>query len=64
MLKVGRKWRKLLAHAPLPAEGGRPEAYPLHCGVPIGFAASAACLAAAADVLVDAWKQRRSHASW
>ncbi|CAL1171994.1 unnamed protein product [Cladocopium goreaui] len=40
-LRVGRRWRKYMAHPPLKATAEYPEMFPAHAGVPMGFTAAA-----------------------
>ena len=40
-LRIGRRWRKYMAHPPLPRTASQASAYPLRCAAPMGFAASA-----------------------
>ena len=40
-LRIGRRWRKYMAHPPLPRTASQAPAYPLHCAALMGFAASA-----------------------
>ena len=42
MLRVGRRWRKLLAHPPVPATSSFEKRYPVHIACPMGFTGSAA----------------------
>ena len=40
-LRIGRRWRKYMAHPPLKATAEYPEMFPAHAGVPMGFTAAA-----------------------
>ena len=42
MLRVGRRWQKLLAHPPMPATEEFGVRYPVHTACPMGFTGSAA----------------------
>ena len=41
-LRIGSRWRKYMAHPPLPSSSHNPSMFPVHRGVPMGFTAAAA----------------------
>ena len=40
-LRIGRRWKKYMAHPPLKATSQHPEMFPTHAAVPMGFTAAA-----------------------